>query len=1085
MLTPSSRTSMANQDNIIVTEIRWLHHTPRRFFTIDQAFLKVFELHRNYKFGNDSLSSERSLLNSNPFANEPKVPFDYCHGLEFGPVDTPRGIAESYLQEDMLAIAFRDRVDFLKTNADPRLVEPQSLLLRKPPLCVDWSAADRNRFLIISERGGQQRENEFTIFDLERGPVMGYDACPRVLYWPVREKLTAGCFFTEDRDLVALISRENIRIVDVRGRERHAAAVVEKTDGRPFIGLQVEAHVGYRFLTYRCNPMETDNDINIYDRRYLKRPIYTMSNYNHTKARIRRCIWNPHRRFSISCLTVDSNKIHDFTISENAYDYGDVFKETHLPEADINNAISESCSWYPYSHTPLSFPGIHNIRTFEWHPKYDSELAMVTNTPQEDNSHIQFFTVNPHATAFCGNNNEFVYAYKQFAAVTESVVSQPISSHRVKLLDFKRPSERAVQIPKEEIATFTPSMSSFGFDYYVPRRKFHNVKTCRVSHCLDCMKMILNTRVDETERRLVEDEYYKKYWDSIQGHAQKKLEKAVSPFETVLESDDISNIIRRRIEQGYGYGNARDPYKTMIQGCQNVAKVDPALTNKQLDFVWKWIDRMNQINTKYDDFKNLGRNYPGIRHLVLSVVSESSQIEEADCDWGSSRVFTNDLRQQMLTMTMWPEFRDTDGVKKICDEVFKERTLAAYIRASFLALAACQGALARVYIRRMADKLKRIPHDKRTITHILALRLHEVIENFNGANLDKNKYDDLVAEFEVVPTLLACVKFIARRLNYRRIMSEIALITDVKPEDRFMFALINMDDKLLRITFVNIYKEFIAAEPLKALALVGLYDKTEVHHVIMKYYGYTSDLQTCTILYILGKMFSSIPELRNPANVGIRLDILLQKLIASVKDHHHKRGLNCVFEYLEMLDSWDMQVEKTFLYQLLFTDITPAKGKIVRPQAVIACNSCGRACYTTTQEKIQSWKAVRGRDMPDNFPNRGRISTCGACRKPLPKCVICRHHYGSVVESTPLFGEADSALDYSFVYCIRCQHGGHCNHVTDWFKDHDMCPASGCTCRCNKRDGGLVDEFVAAAAAKVPAKPKFKKSKPQKSIFVP
>ena len=123
------------------------------------------------------------------------------------------------------------------------------------------------------------KDNSFTILDLEKASNTGYDNVPRFLHWPVREKLTAGSFFPEERDLVALVSQEYIRIVDIRGRERHAAAVVESTDGRPFMGLQVEPNIGYRFLTFRCDPKDTDNDIHIYDRRFLKQPIYVHSNY--------------------------------------------------------------------------------------------------------------------------------------------------------------------------------------------------------------------------------------------------------------------------------------------------------------------------------------------------------------------------------------------------------------------------------------------------------------------------------------------------------------------------------------------------------------------------------------------------------------------------------------------------------------------------------------------------------------------------------------------------------------------------------------------------------------------------------------
>ena len=113
----------------------------------------------------------------------------------------------------------------------------------------------------------------------------------------------------------------------------------------------------------------------------------------HEKARIRRCIWNPHRRFTINCLTVDANKVHDFAVSPNAYDYGSIFSKGHQSIENIKDTVDRSRDWYPYSHNTLCFPGIHNVRNFEWHPKYDNHLTLIINRPKEDYKHIQFVSV--------------------------------------------------------------------------------------------------------------------------------------------------------------------------------------------------------------------------------------------------------------------------------------------------------------------------------------------------------------------------------------------------------------------------------------------------------------------------------------------------------------------------------------------------------------------------------------------------------------------------------------------------------------------------------------------------------------------
>ncbi|KAA0161065.1 hypothetical protein FNF28_05212 [Cafeteria roenbergensis] len=39
-----------------------------------------------------------------------------------------------------------------------------------------------------------------------------------------------------------------------------------------------------------------------------------------------------------------------------------------------------------------------------------------------------------------------------------------------------------------------------------------------------------------------------------------------------------------------------------------------------------------------------------------------------------------------------------------------------------------------------------------------------------------------------------------------------------------------------------------------------------------------------------------------------------------------------------------------------------------------------------------------------------------------------------------------------WTWCQSCRHGGHASHLAAWFKGHDVCPISGCGCRCRVLD---------------------------------
>jgi WD repeat-containing protein mio len=107
------------------------------------------------------------------------------------------------------------------------------------------------------------------------------------------------------------------------------------------------------------------------------------------------------------------------------------------------------------------------------------------------------------------------------------------------------------------------------------------------------------------------------------------------------------------------------------------------------------------------------------------------------------------------------------------------------------------------------------------------------------------------------------------------------------------------------------------------------------------------------------------------------------------------------------------------------------------------------------------------------------LSCCPQCRKPLPRCAICLLPLGTLNPYMELLSSKDNAsrqiasgivaspthaapggysTDLStlaslplaewFSWCMRCKHGGHAHHWVGWFAKHEVCPVSGCNCRC-------------------------------------
>ncbi|XP_041039609.1 GATOR complex protein MIOS isoform X2 [Carcharodon carcharias] len=137
-------------------------------------------------------------------------------------------------------------------------------------------------------------------------------------------------------------------------------------------------------------------------------------------------------------------------------------------------------------------------------------------------------------------------------------------------------------------------------------------------------------------------------------------------------------------------------------------------------------------------------------------------------------------------------------------------------------------------------------------------------------------------------------------------------------------------------------------------------------------------------------------------------------------------------------------------------------------QVFVSCNFCGKSisfsCSTMPhQGRSFSQYGVSG------SPTKSKVTSCPGCRKPLPRCALCLINMGTPVSSCLGTGKSDEKVDLSkdkklaqfnnwFTWCQNCRHGGHAGHMLSWFRDHNECPVSACTCKCMQLDttGNLI-----------------------------
>uniref|UniRef100_A0A915EHD8 GATOR complex protein MIO zinc-ribbon like domain-containing protein n=1 Tax=Ditylenchus dipsaci TaxID=166011 RepID=A0A915EHD8_9BILA len=520
-----------------------------------------------------------------------------------------------------------------------------------------------------------------------------------------------------------------------------------------------------------------------------------------------------------------------------------------------------------------------------------------------------------------------------------------------------------------------------------------------------------------------------------------------------FDQPDQSVLMKARINQGYGYGNTSNSLYTIIESSRNVIENDP-YANEDIQFCWRWVHRMYHYP---DDLqKTYLTRFPGIKHIIKDM--KSSSTTRNDEITYRNRVFTNEKRETILRICGWPSFEDRTACKLMFDELMNRPKVESKTRACALAMFSVQGANSKEYLQRLCD----FTHSEEFVEKNekefvdrwkkMALRVTDVLNKFNGIKVPD--YELLCNEISD-SYLLAIIKFLARREFYNAFLHEIISLENMELEDKLAFAAIHMDDESLNIALDNLLGELRDQRPLSALLITGLDDHNECHQVLHRYVDEKNDIQTASILFVVGNCFRKSKLLQDSSFTGVKISELLSKAIdAEERRSPRRRSMHCVRDYMEMLNNWCFWLPKTFLSSLL-------------PQAVIACNFCGVPIYPSVSDKIESLRSNVANTNIYNYPKRGdktRMMSCGKCKRPLPKCTICRQHYGSQASASKpeVAGTTskNSAIDHWFVWCCSCNHGGHLSHIRDWFQEYKACPASGCDCLCMDRDHSLRDDLI-------------------------
>jgi hypothetical protein len=215
-------------------------------------------------------------------------------------------------------------------------------------------------------------------------------------------------------------------------------------------------------------------------------------------------------------------------------------------------------------------------------------------------------------------------------------------------------------------------------------------------------------------------------------------------------------------------------------------------------------------------------------------------------------------------------------------------------------------------------------------------------------------------------------------------------------------------------------------------------------------------------LIITGGSKLSVNLIKNYLNKSD--DLLVSVILSKFFLEGDRFSKACESDLYETLNRLKMFNERILLSQKL-NEITSHMEKKAtsdkKPQFewILSCFYCGI--------KIHSDKADQFKYMfLNNKDGNEFIDFCPKCIKKLPSCAIClcpieiniqnikhkRVYDLSGVEvkreHKVSFDEDNKNPDRKYIWCTKCRHGGHIEHLNEWFSELMICPVADCNCIC-------------------------------------
>ncbi|XP_015608765.1 GATOR complex protein MIOS-B [Cephus cinctus] len=496
------------------------------------------------------------------------------------------------------------------------------------------------------------------------------------------------------------------------------------------------------------------------------------------------------------------------------------------------------------------------------------------------------------------------------------------------------------------------------------------------------------------------------------NHASKSIKYICSNDNIYKSLDDISVLTKSRANAEYGL-------------LPELSQNGDLAENETLKNLWQWL-YLSRSLVDDDTIQSPENKHPGVR-MVLKLDGQqnstnsfikSELVHRPWTDIGSNhtaKIYRSSDRDKALQLCGWRFDKETNA---LYNHLFLERLEreGAYPRAAAISVFNLGLRQAIEILNRGASKMS------------LATNLNIVAMALSGFSEDRNSmWRELCLKSRSQlsdPYLRATFAFLtADNDSYENVLNENGMAV----EDRVAFALMFLSDNKLHEYLKKLTQKLSEEGNLAGFLLTGA--SIEGVQLLNRYLEITGDVQSCSLIAIRALP----PKLLQENQVQVWID-----------------------SYRALLDAWKMWNQRAHF------DIAMRTSTNEKPpqQVYISCNFCGKS-ISAYMQGLSRARGPFGR--LGGTSNKLKMSSCPSCRKPLPRCAICLMHMGTVsglqtsTSNTNRSEEDNKLTEFSswFTWCQTCRHGGHANHITNWFRHHSECPVTTCRCRCSSLDASF------------------------------